>query len=250
MNPKKGRIRFSEKCIRPFCFFILFLFLTVPALSALEVPKRPQGYVNDWADLLSPPARAKIEDQLRAFEETTSNQVVVVTLPSLQGDSLEDFSIRLAEAWKIGQKGKDNGVIFLIFRDDRKMRIEVGYGLEGVLPDIVAGRIIREIVAPYFRKGDFPRGINAGVDAIIQAIKGEFEGVMVDETWHLILKGLLWLLVWMILRILVERYEIYEINKRGGQLGVPYTGGGGGWFGGGFSGGGGGFGGGGASGGW
>ena len=96
-----------------------------------------------------------------------------LTIPSLEGDSLEDFSIRVAEAWKIGKKGFDNGAILLIARDDRKLRIEVGYGLEGVMPDAIASRIIREVITPRFRSGDFTGGIEAGIDAMLKVTKGE-----------------------------------------------------------------------------
>ena len=157
--------------------FLLAFLLTSSALFALEVPKRAEGYVTDRAGILSYPVRAHLEDTLRAYEEKTSNQVVVVTLPSLEGNSIEDFSIRLAQAWRVGQKGRDNGVIFLIFKNDRKIRIEVGYGLEGVLPDALGGQIIRDVVAPYFRKGDYSGGIVAGTDAIMAATQGEFKGV-------------------------------------------------------------------------
>ncbi len=245
-----------QEAVRPFSFFALLLLLAVPAVSALEVPKKPQGYVNDWANLLSPSTRTKLEDRLRAFEEKTGNQVVVVIFPSLEGQSLEDFSIRLAEAWKIGQKGKDNGVIFLIFWKDRKMRIEVGYGLEGVLPDIVAGQIIRDVVAPYFQKGDARGGINAGVNAIMQATQGEFKGtggageVGCRATGHEPVL-VFWLIIFFFLLLLqmVQSLVGYRIGGKGGGFS---SGGlsGGGFGGGGFSGGGGGFGGGGASGRW
>ena len=110
---------------------------------------------------------------MAAFERETGHQIAVLTLPSLQGDTLEGFSIRVAEAWKIGQKGFDNGAILLIVRDDRKLRIEVGYGLEGVLPDAIANRIISEVIVPRFRENDYAGGIEAGVNAILQVTKGE-----------------------------------------------------------------------------
>jgi len=156
------------------------LCLSVLALSpvfALEVPKRAANYVTDQADLLSPQTEQKLELALRQYETKTSNQVVIVTFPSLEGESLEDFSIRLAEQWKVGQKGRDNGVIFLIFRDDRKLRIEVGYGLEGAIPDALAGQIISQAVVPYFKVGEYEKGILAGTAAIVQAAEGEFKGV-------------------------------------------------------------------------
>jgi len=155
---------------------IVFFVLTVaPTLLALDIPKRPQGYVSDYAAMLSDQTRARLENTLALYERQTTNQILVVTFPRLEGESLEDFSIHLSEAWKPGQKDKDNGVIFLIFKEDRKMRIEVGYGLEGVLPDALAGRIIQQVVVPYFKKGDFESGILSGVQAILQVTGKEFQ---------------------------------------------------------------------------
>lgn len=153
---------------------VLCYFLLSSPLFALEIPKRPEGYVSDYAAMLSPGTRASLEEKLRRFEEETSNQVVVVTFPSLEGEVLEDFSIRLAEQWKIGQKGKDNGVILLIFKEDRKVRIEVGYGLEGALTDAVAKLIIENEIVPRFRQEKFDEGIEQAVQAVMQATKGEY----------------------------------------------------------------------------
>ncbi len=164
----------STQTLRHFLMGAFLLMVASPRLHALSVPARPDGYVTDKAGLLSLQARERLEATLADFEKKTSNQIAVVAFPSLEGESLEDFSIRLAEAWKVGKKTKNNGVIFLIFKNDRKMRIEVGYGLEGVLPDALAGQIISQVVAPYFRTGDYEKGIFAGVTAIMQATKGEY----------------------------------------------------------------------------
>jgi uncharacterized protein len=151
----------------------LVLFLLAPSLSkALEVPPL-RGRVNDYANLLPPERARALEAQLEKFEQETGHQIAVLTIPSLEGDSLEEFSIRVAETWKIGKKGFDNGAILLIARDDRRLRIEVGYGLEGVLPDAIASRIIREVITPRFRSGDYTGGIEAGVDSILKVAKGE-----------------------------------------------------------------------------
>jgi uncharacterized protein len=152
---------------------VLVLLLLAPALAnALEVPPL-RGRVNDYAKLLSQERARALEAQLEKFEQETGHQVAVLTIPSLEGDSLEDFSIRVADSWKIGKKGFDNGAILLIARDDRRLRIEVGYGLEGVLPDAIASRIIREVITPRFRSGDYTGGIEAGVDSILKVAKGE-----------------------------------------------------------------------------
>lgn len=150
------------------------LFRGAPA-SALEVPAF-RGYVNDYADMISPGMEAKIERALQSFELSDSTQVAILTIASLEGDALEDFSIRTVDKWGVGQKGKDNGVLLLVVKNDRKARIEVGRGLEGVLTDLLAGRIIDGVITPAFRAGRFDQGFAAGVGAIIDATRGEFKG--------------------------------------------------------------------------
>ena len=154
--------------------FLLVLFLPAPAIS-LEVPAL-QGYVNDYAALIAPEAKAKLENDLRAFEQSDSTQVVILTVPSLEGEDLEGFSIRVATTWKIGQQTKDNGVLLLVAKQERKIRIEVGKGLEGVLTDLLSGRIIDLVIKPNFKRGDYSAGFVAGVAAIIDATHGEFKG--------------------------------------------------------------------------
>ncbi len=148
------------------------LFLHAPG-HALDVP-RLTGYVNDFAGMITPQAKAAIEQELRAFEQSDSTQIVIVTISSLEDEALEPYSIRVAEAWKIGQKGKDNGIIILVAKQERKIRIEVGRGLEGRLTDLMAGRIIDLVIKPRFKRGDFDSGFIAGVHALIDATRGEF----------------------------------------------------------------------------
>jgi uncharacterized protein len=133
----------------------------IPALSAR---------VTDETNTLSASQRQALDKKLADWEQKTGNQLVVLIVPSTKPEAIESYSIRVAEAWKIGRKGKDNGAIFLIAKDDRRMRIEVGYGLEGVLTDITSHRIIDETVAPLFRQNRFAEGINAGVDRIIAVV--------------------------------------------------------------------------------
>ena len=121
---------------------LLLVLLAAPGAAALPVPPPPDRRVNDYAGALTPADRDRLEQQLAARETTSRNQVVVAIFRSLAGESLEDYAIRLAQAWRIGQKGLDNGVIFLVFLDDRKMRIEVGYGLEGSLTDAISSSIL------------------------------------------------------------------------------------------------------------
>lgn len=152
---------------------LILLTLSSPAL-ALDLPAL-HGHVNDYAAMLSPARAAALEQQLSDFERSDSTQIVVLTVPTLGGEILEEFSIKVAEAWKIGQKGVDNGVILLVAKGERKVRIEVGRGLEGKLTDLVSGRIIRAEIAPKFKSGDFDGGIAAGVNALIQVTKGEYK---------------------------------------------------------------------------
>jgi uncharacterized protein len=244
----------------------LLLCAAAVAQAALPIPKAPGGRVNDYAGVLSPEDRARLEDKLRAREQGSSNQVVVAIFRSLQGESLEDYSIRLAQAWRIGQKGLDNGVIFLVFTEDRKMRLEVGYGLESKLTDAISGQILRQTVAPRFREGKVADGIAAGLDAIDQAIAGTYKGAAPAKRQQgsslyslfllaIVLAGL----GSIILPALFAnaRRQGWTGGRGGWGGGGPFifmggggSGGGGGGGGGDFSGGGGGFGGGGASGDW
>ncbi|MDX1999603.1 MAG: TPM domain-containing protein, partial [Thermoanaerobaculia bacterium] len=138
-------------------------------LAALDIPFLA-GHVNDQAGLLDLEQGRVIEEKLTAFEERTGHQVVVLTVPSLEGEVLEDFSIKVAETWKLGREEQDDGVLLLIAKDDRKLRIEVGYGLEGQLTDLLAQRILDEKVVPRFKEGDFAAGVDDGVTAILAVI--------------------------------------------------------------------------------
>ena len=151
---------------------ILALLLAASPLAALDVPYL-SGRVVDNADLIPDDAQQRIQQKLAAYEQQTGSQIAVLTVESLEGESLEDYSIRVAETWKLGQKGKDNGVLFLISEQDRKMRIEVGYGLEPELTDFETNRILDNVVTPRFRSGDFAGGVESGVDAMVAAIGGQ-----------------------------------------------------------------------------
>ena len=252
-------IRLFPCCIRAVASLGLLVALSAPALS-LEVPPPPRTRVTDKTGTLTGEQLASLERLLAEFEQKTTNQVVVLMIPTLAGDSLEDFSVRLAERWKPGQKGKDNGVILLIVKNDRKLRMEVGYGLEGALPDALAGAVIRNEIAPRFRKGDFYGGILGGVQGIMAATRGEYKAPPVKRGRRRggSSLGLFWiLLLFFFLFGGFRRRRLgywglgtalfLGMSHRGSSLGRGGFGGGG--FGG-FSGGGGGFGGGGASGGW
>jgi uncharacterized protein len=229
---------------------------TFPALT---------GRVVDAASILKPEERAALEAKLKAYEDKTSDQVVVATVRSLDGTSVEDYANRLFRHWQLGQKKNDNGVLLLIAPNDRKLRIEVGYGLEGALTDALSKVIITTAIAPQFQKGNFAGGIDAGVDAILSILTGDAEQwqrraeVREDQTspWESFITFLI---------IAIIMFNIYRSlrgsgapgvahRRRSGVWGIPTGGGfrGGGWSGGGgggFSGGGGSSGGGGASGNW
>ncbi|MFZ2197347.1 MAG: TPM domain-containing protein, partial [Thermodesulfovibrionales bacterium] len=155
-------------------YVVFFFLLFCVPVHALEVPKL-QGYVNDYAGMISGQARAVLEQELQAFEQSDSTQIVVLTIPSLEGEALEEFSIKVAEQWKIGQQGKDNGIIVLVSKEDRKIRVEVGRGLEGQITDLMSGRIIDLVIMPKFKRGDFDGGLISGVHSLIDASRGEFK---------------------------------------------------------------------------
>jgi len=158
---------------RSVVLFGLVLALAM-AVAALEVPFL-SGRVNDLAGVLPDDAETQIEAELARLEEETGAQMAVLTIESLEGDPLEDFSLRVVETWQLGQKGQDNGVLLLIAVSDRKMRLEVGYGLEGVLTDATSRRILDNVLKPAFRKGDFGGGVLRAVEVASGLIRGEGE---------------------------------------------------------------------------
>lgn len=156
------------------CFGIIFL--TLAGLQngyCLEVPAL-KGRVNDYGNILSAATETQLDQYLQQLEQTDSTQIAVLTIPSLEGESLEGFSLKVVENWKIGQAEIDNGALLLVAVGDRKIRIEVGYGLEGTLTDLRAGRIIKDVILPKFKQGNFDQGIIDGVSAMIQTVKGEY----------------------------------------------------------------------------
>lgn len=261
---------------------LAFAVLAVAVLTgggrALADPTFPAltGRVVDQANILSPADRSAIEAELAAHEAKSTDQIVVVTVPSLQGYAIDDFGYRLGRAWGIGQKGKDNGILLIVAPNERKVRIDVGRRLEGILPDGRTGSIIRETIIPTFRRGDFAGGIKAGLKEIEAALTGDNAELAErakrpppppDYT------GLIIFAIWVLIVILMMRAQYRaqqewarltpqqrlarqrEMRDNGGVIILPggFGGGSGGWSGGsggGFSGGGGDFGGGGASGDW
>ena len=229
------------------------------------------GRVVDTANLLSPEQEKAIDAKLAALEQQSQRQLVVVTIADLGGYDIADYGFRLGDHWGIGDKERDDGALLIVAPNERKMRIEVGYGLEGVLPDVLAGRIIRNDIVPRFKANDYPGGIAAGVDAIAKqlTLPPDQAKKVVQEAQQAhssdsgnagTLFFILFILFFFVLPMLL-RGRAGRAYRRGAApvvLWGPMIGGGfggshhrgGGWSGGGFSGGGGGFGGGGASGGW
>jgi uncharacterized protein len=241
---------------------LLFVATAPHAALALEVPAL-KGHVNDYARVLPAERAQALEAKLTAYEQRTGQQFALLTVASLEGDSLEAFSIRVAEKWKLGNEQRDDGLVLIVVPGERKLRIEVGYGLEGDVPDAIAARVIREIIAPAFQRGDFAGGVEAAFDALMRAASGQSlpEAAPVDERRAVREGSPLALLGPLIFFLLLFLMSGGGRGRRGGMSWVGpliaagmgsggFGGGRRGGGGGGFRGGGGGFGGGGSSGGW
>jgi uncharacterized protein len=154
-----------------------FALLATKSQAAEVIPPKPDRYFNDYAGAVSKSAALRFNEELAQFERETSDQVVVAIFPKMQSDSdIADYTQRVAQAWGVGQKEHRNGVVLFVFVQDRKMFIQVGYGLEGALPDITAFDITEYRIKPHFRNGDYEGGIATGIDAIFKAIRGEYKG--------------------------------------------------------------------------
>ena len=151
---------------------VVFNFLFLAIASALDVPTL-RGRVNDYAGVLQQNQVQSLETQLAQLERDTGHQVAVLTIPTLDGEDIDGFSIRVAENWKIGKKGFDDGVILVVAVKDRRLRLEVGYGLEGLLPDAIAKRITADYIVPHFRQQDYAGGIVAGIGAVDKLLRKE-----------------------------------------------------------------------------
>ena len=251
----------------------LFFFFSAFNLFALNVPPM-RAAVNDYAKMLEARDVQIIENYLEKLNRDTGIQIVVLTVPSLEGEPIEDFSIRTVESWKLGQAEKDNGVLLLVAAAEKKIRIEVGYGLEGILTDMQCGLIIRNLIAPHFKNGDYGKGVAAAVQHMAQNVTFG-EAAVIDENLSAaeddrengsLLSVVVLLIFFMIMSGMNRRgrysggsglwraaaavsSSLLSLSCSGGSSRYS-SGGTRGGFGGGFSGGGGSFGGGGASGGW
>jgi len=245
-------------------FLVILLFVPVIGAFALDVPPL-EGRINDHAGILSSSESRDLDNYLAAVEKATGAQIALLTIPSLEGESLESYSFKVVDKWQLGSAEKDNGALLLVAMEEKKIRIEVGYGLEGVLTDAMSGYIIREAIVPEFKKGNFDRGITAGLKAMGGVVTGDTpisteqinSSVQDEGEGGVSIFFLIFLLVFFFGRI--GRYRRYRRRGMspmgafflGSMLGSASRGrSSGGFGGGGFSGGGGGFGGGGASGGW
>ena len=240
-----------------------------PGARAGDVPAL-RAHVNDYAQLMPADRAAALEARLSAYEARTKHQFALLTVASLGGQDIEGFSIQVAEQWKLGSKARDDGLILVVARDERKMRIEVGYGLEGVIPDAIAARVVRDVLTPAFRGGDFAGGIDSAFGALMHAAGGDLPGdapvakpARKPNPMSLLGPILFPLFLFFMLRRISGRGGMGAMGGYllGSALGGGHRGfggggfssggfGGGGFGGGGFSGGGGGFGGGGSSGSW
>lgn len=242
-------------------FLIFIFFLPFLSHAQLSVPELWGTRVHDEAKVLSHDFVVRLEQVLKQHEDSTSNQIAVLIVPSLEGEIIEEYTLKVAETWKLGQADKDNGVLLFIAIRDRKARIEVGEGLEGVLPDAICNQIIRNELAPYFRQDNYEGGVGASIVSIIKAIGGEYvaDAQPVNQRKT---RGGSFIGTLIILIIVIIISSLKNRGNRGGgwRSGTGWYGGygggwsgrsgGGGWGGGGFSGGGGGFSGGGSSGSW
>jgi uncharacterized protein len=240
-----------------FSFFLLGGFRSV---AGEAMPPKPAGYFNDYAGVVSKSAAVRFNEQLAQFERETSNQIVVAVFPKMQSDSsIEDYTQRVAQTWGVGQKDRRNGAVLFVFVQDRKMFIQVGYGLEGALPDITAFDITEYQIKPRFRANDYEGGLAAGIDSILKAIRGEYQGSgktvrerAGDQINRFPVLLFIFVMIFLFLLIRGWRRRAYGYSASGGPfIGSWSSGSSGGWSSGGggfsgFSGGGGSFGGGGA----
>jgi uncharacterized protein len=153
--------------LRRWLGLLALLVLFAAPVAAQDLPPRPQGPIFDQADMLPADQEAALDQRLRDFDARTGNAVIVATVDNLQGDTVEDYAQKLYAGWGIGGAERDTGVLLLVAKQERKMRIEVGYGLTPYITDILSGRIIRDQITPRYKQGDFPCGIPAGVDALL-----------------------------------------------------------------------------------
>ena len=216
-------------------------------LAAEIMPPKPAGYFNDYAGVVDRTTALQLNEQLAQFERDTSSQIVVAIYRTMQSESsVEDYTYRVKETWHVGQKGLNNGAVLFVFVDNHQMFIQTNYGLEGALPDATCYDITHNVIAPFFKKGDYTSGLKAGVVAMMQAVRGEYKGTgRTHKEGEGNSGGLpigliifLVIVIFIILSTRSARRRGYGYTGGGGPF-IGGFGGGGGWSGGGSSGGGG-----------
>ncbi|MFC1468073.1 TPM domain-containing protein, partial [Verrucomicrobiota bacterium] len=173
---------YAKKWLLP--LLLLASVLTAQASDKLINSLQPRGFVNDFANVIPQTQERQLEQLLVSLERQTGAEVAVVTLNSLDGGQIDDFAVRLYERWKLGKAGKDNGVMLLAAINDRKARIEVGYGLEGAIPDGRAGQILRDDIFPSFKRGQYGNGLIAGASSISERIAREYGVKLQSQATH------------------------------------------------------------------
>src|SRR5437773_8466643 len=185
------------------------VFLALELRAAEVIPPKPSAYFNHYANVVSKEAAHRFNEQLAQFERETSNQVVVAVFPKMQSDSsVDDYTQRVAQSWGVGQKDKRNGAVLFVFIADRKMFIQVGYGLEGALPDITAFDITEYHIKPHFRSGDYEGGLATGLDLICKAIRGEYKGsgkTVAEQHGKASAPSFLFFIIFIIVLIVISR---------------------------------------------
>ena len=221
----KGKPYTSSALMKSILFSLLFV-ISISGQAQLTVPEHEGRWIHDDANVLSPQAVSSLELMLKAERDSTSNQIAVLIIPTLEGEIVEEYSLRVAESWRLGQESKDNGVLLLIVINERKVRIEAGYGLEGTLTDALSSRINRNEIAPYFRNGNYDEGVKAGLAAIIQTIKGEYKNDEPTPGRRSSKRSpLITILILIVIFIIASR------RGRGGKGGGGYWSSGSGWVG-------------------
>ena len=206
----------------------LATFVAVHSYGAEVIPPKPAGYFNDYAGVVSSGAARRFNEQLAQFERETSNQVVVAVFPKMQSDDdVAAYTQRVAQAWAVGLKDKRNGAVLFVFTQDRKMYIQVGYGVEGALPDATAFDITERRIKPHFRNNDYEGGLAEGIDSIIKAVRGEYKGTGTTvrerqhETGRTFTPNLLLFFFFLMF--------IFFMSRLRPRRGYHYSSGGGGW---------------------
>src|SRR5438477_9354659 len=231
--------RYSHNMKRIALFVATIAVLGAFTAFAVEViPPKPDRYFNDYAGVVSKEAARRFNEQLAQFERETSDQIVVAIFPKMQSDSsIEDYTQRVAQTWGVGQKEKRNGAVLFVFVQDHKMFIQVGYGLEGALPDATTFDITEYQIKPHFRSNDYEGGLAEGIDSIFKAIRGEYKGsgkTALERRRNTPAPSFLFFLIFVVVLMIISRMMrrlggyTYS-SRRSGPIFLPIGGGGGGW---------------------